>query len=225
MGRERTHAPSWIAEESCPCPARRACRVARRRRRREAVAGGGGGSRVWPGPPPGLTAGSPTPPDVPGPAARGLRRSPTCAGSVGSSRPRNFHSGERAGGERPAPQAPPARPHSPAPRSPGAGSPPPARVRGALSRPGAGDTGPASLPRLNPKGSQTINKSKSFGAAAAARGCRSGAAGARGSRSSRAGGSGCPQRAGRRGARWAPSAAPSPGAAEPRAPAPRLQKR
>lgn len=160
-GQERPTLRVESEGKSCPRPARGAARVARRRRRRREAAVAGR-SRVRAGPPLGLAAGSPTPPGAPRPAARGLRRSPPCApwarpGTetfTGESEPAT--GGEDAGSTRPARGD--ARPHGPEPRSPGAGSPPPARVRGALSRPGPGAL--ASVPPAAGPQRLTNNKQK-----------------------------------------------------------------
>lgn len=107
-GRERPTLRVESEGKSCPNPARGAARVARRRWREAAVAGGGGGSRVRPGLLLGLAARSPTPPDAPRPAARGLRRSPPCAAwarpdsETFSRESERATSGEDAGSTRPA---------------------------------------------------------------------------------------------------------------------------
>lgn len=109
-----------------------------RRRWREAAVGGaasGPGRRL------GSRPGAQLRPALPGsrPAASAAR----CLTQRGLVLARNFHSGKRADDERRGRRLHPAgavdaRPRSPALPSPGAGSPPSARVRGALSRPWRG---------------------------------------------------------------------------------------
>lgn len=156
-GARETHALSRVGGEKLPPSCARSCPSPA-----AAVAGGGGGSGVRPGVAARARGREPNSARrSPARAALGLRRSPPCAAwarpdsETFTRESERALSGEDAGSTRPA--LGDALPRSPAPPSPGAGSPPPARVGGALSRPGPGRR-PPSLPRPDPKGLQTINK-------------------------------------------------------------------